>query len=74
LLRLMKALEARKVAAPSGGAGINFDALVDGGRERLPAETRAALAPLFERSACTDPVAERIARELAKERARPCND
>jgi hypothetical protein len=58
LLRLMKALEARKVAAPSGGAGINFDALVDGGRERLPPD-------LIERSPIVDPVD--IARALAKQ-------
>jgi hypothetical protein len=60
LLRLMKALEARKAAAPSGGAGINFDALASGDRERLPAE-------LFERSPLADPVARRFARGLVKQ-------
>jgi hypothetical protein len=67
LLRLMKALEARKASAvPSGVVGINFDALAGGDRERLP-------AGLFERSPLADPVAQRFARELAKGRARSCS-
>jgi hypothetical protein len=46
---------------------LDFDALASGDRERLPAE-------LFERSPLADPVAQRFARELAKEGARPCSD
>jgi hypothetical protein len=71
LLGRVLALERRRKAPPATDAprlppGF-WDALAGAvPPEQLPAETRAALAPLFGRSACTDPVAERIGREMAK--------
>ena len=50
-----------------GTPRLDWDALAAGDRGRLP-------AGLFERSPLADPVAQRFARGLAKERARPCND
>jgi hypothetical protein len=58
LLRLMKALEARKVAAPSGGVGINFDALADGSAADMP-----EYADLFMPSGITDIVEVKFAEQ-----------
>jgi hypothetical protein len=66
------ALERRRKAPPANDAPLLppgfWDALAGAvPLEQLPAETRAALAPLFERGRPVDPVDEAIARGLAKQ-------